>query len=199
MNDRPARLFSRKHRPTRRTFLAGSASLGVTAMAGCFGDDGDDHPDPITIDDDKDCDHCTMAIGQHPGPVGQAHYANPEDVLDEDRPAQFCSSLCTYTFTFEQEDAGHEPEVSYLTDYSTVDYTVEEGDDGLEISNHLEDEAFADVGGLTLVVDSEVEGAMGSSMIGFTDASEADDFQAEYGGDTYEHEDVTAELVMSLM
>jgi copper chaperone NosL len=199
MDDRLAPISSHERCSTRRTFLAGSASLGVAAIAGCFDDDSDDLPDPVTIDDDQDCDHCTMAIGQHPGPVGQTHYPDPDDIVGEDRPAQFCSSLCTYTFTFEQEDAGHDPDVSYLTDYSSVDYAVEEGEDALEISNHLEDEAFADVEGLTLVVDSDVEGAMGASMIGFTDASEADDFQAEYGGDLYEHEDVTGELVMSLM
>ncbi|WP_049920195.1 nitrous oxide reductase accessory protein NosL [Halobiforma nitratireducens] len=181
----------------RRTVLVGAAGVGVAALAGCLGEDGD-VPDPITVDGDLACDQCTMQIGQHPGPVGQTHYDDPEDVLEEDRPAQFCSSTCTYVHTFEQENAGHDPTATYLTDYSTVDYDVELDDDIEEISSHLAADSFAVVEDLTMVVDSDVQGAMGPSMIGFSDADEAEAFQAEYGGDRYDHEDVTAELVRSL-
>ncbi|MCW8173344.1 nitrous oxide reductase accessory protein NosL [Natrialba swarupiae] len=184
---------------TRRTVLVGAAGVGVAALAGCLGEDDEDAPDPITIDADQACDQCTMQIGQHPGPVGQTHYDDPDDVVGEDRPAQFCSSTCTYSHTFEQENAGHDPTATYLTDYSIVDYDIELDDDIEEISSHLEADAFAGVEGLTLVVDSDVQGAMGPSMIGFGDADEAEEFQTEYGGDLYEHEDVTSELVMSLM
>ncbi|ADD04378.1 NosL family protein [Natrialba magadii ATCC 43099] len=186
----------RKH--ARRTVLVGATSVGVAALAGCLGED-DDVPEPITIDSDQICDHCTMQIGRHPGPVGQTHYDDPEDVVDEERPAQFCSSTCAYTHTFEQEDAGHDPTVIYLTDYSTVDYDVEFDDDIEEISSHLAVDAFASADRLTMVVDSDVQGAMGPSMIGFSDADEAEEFQGEYGGDLYEHADVTAELVISLL
>ncbi|THE64710.1 nitrous oxide reductase accessory protein NosL [Salinadaptatus halalkaliphilus] len=180
---------------TRRTVLGGTAMAGLATIAGCLGDDGD-VPEPIAIADDQACDNCTMAIGQHPGPVGQTHYEQAADVVGEDRPAQFCSSLCTYTHTFEQDA---EPQGIYLTDYSSVDWSVSTDDGELEISNHLERDAFAQAGELALVVDSEVLGSMGGSMIGFRDADDADDFQAEYGGDRYDHEDVTPELVMSLM
>ncbi|NGM68069.1 nitrous oxide reductase accessory protein NosL [Natronolimnobius sp. AArcel1] len=185
-------------RLSRRTVLVGAAGVSVAALAGCLGGD-DETPDPITIDGDQACDQCTMQIGQHPGPVGQTHYTDPEDIVDEDRPAQFCSSTCTYTHTFEQEDADHDPTAIYLTDYSSVDYDIGLDGDAEEISSHLEADAFGEANGLTLVVDSDVEGAMGPSMIGFGDADEAEQFQSEYGGELYEHEDVTPELVMSLM
>ncbi|AFZ73558.1 nitrous oxide reductase accessory protein NosL [Natronobacterium gregoryi] len=182
--------------PTRRTLLAAVGGVGLATLAGCF---SGDVPEPITIGDVQTCDQCTMEIGQHPGPVGQTHYADPEAVVDEDRPAQFCSSTCTYTHTFEQEDDGHDPQVVYLTDYSSVEYDVETDAGIEEISSHLEADAFATVDDLLLVVDSDVYGAMGPSMVGFADADEAETFQEEYGGDLYEHEDVTRELVMSLM
>ncbi|MFD1563756.1 nitrous oxide reductase accessory protein NosL [Haloarchaeobius amylolyticus] len=189
-------------RITRRTVLGGVGAASIAALAGCSGgggngDGSESVPDPITIDEGKECDQCGMIIGNYLGPAGQSHYEDPTAVLEEDRPAQFCSSLCTYTFTFEHESES-EPQVSYLTDYSTVDYEVDESSDPATISRHLEAEAFGDVTELTMVADSDVEGAMGQSIIGFSDADEADEFQSEYGGDVYEHDDVSQELVSSL-
>lgn len=182
---------------TRRSVLGGVGAVGFGTVAGCLGNgDGDAGPDPITIDEDQDCDQCTMVIGNHPGPAGQAHYEDATAVIDEDRPAQFCSSLCTYGFTFENDA---ELDVVYLTDYSTVDYEIEDGDEGAVISRHLRDSAFGDASGLALVVDSDVGGAMGASMIPFGDADDADAFQEDHGGDRYDHDDVTRELVMDLM
>ncbi|RQG94205.1 nitrous oxide reductase accessory protein NosL [Natrarchaeobius chitinivorans] len=183
--------------PTRRSVLAGTAAVALGAIAGCLGED--DAPEPISIAGDQDCDNCTMGIGHHPGPVGQAHYENPDEVVGDDRPAQFCSSLCTYAFTFEQADRGIDPQVTYVTDYSTVDYSITTSDGDLEISNHLDAETFATPADLALIADSEVLGAMGRSIIGFSDGDDADEFRAEYGGEEYAHEDVTMELVMSLM
>ena len=189
----------RRSGPTRRTVLAGTALTAIGALAGCIGDEDEVH-DPITIQTGQICDNCTMDIVEYPGPVGQSFYETPEDVLpdEEDRPAQFCSSLCTYTFTFEHEDEA-EPEVTYLTDYSIVDYEIDESGEDPEISSHVEAEAFARADELTLVADSEVQGAMGTSMIGFSDADEAAEFQDEHGGDRYEHDEVDQQLIMSLM
>ncbi|SIR73359.1 nitrous oxide reductase accessory protein NosL [Natronorubrum thiooxidans] len=183
---------------TRRAVLGGVGAACLGAVAGCLGDDGASGPDPISIDEDHSCDQCTMVVGNHPGPAGQAHYENPTDVLDEERPAQFCSSLCAYTFSFDNESTA-EPTAIHLTDYSTVDYEVDSSGETNTISRHLEAEAFKNVSALTLVADSEVEGAMGSSLIPFTDSDEAETFQEEYGGEIYEHDDITQEFVMSLM
>lgn len=184
---------------TRRTVLGGAGAACLGTVAGCLGDDeGESVPEPISIADDQGCDNCTMVVGSHPGPAGQAHYEDPTAVLDEDRPAQFCSSLCTYAFTFDHE-ADAEPTVSYLTDYSAVEYELEEGDDGPVITRHLDADAFGNASGLTLVVDSDVGGAMGSSLVPFSDADDAAAFQDEHGGDSYDHADVTQELIMSLM
>ncbi|MFA9504318.1 nitrous oxide reductase accessory protein NosL [Natrinema sp. H-ect1] len=182
----------------RRTILAGSALTGLAALAGCLDGDEASGPDPVTIEDGTNCDNCTMPIVDYPGPVGEAFYDDAEALLDEDRPAQFCSSLCTYAFTFEHED-DQEPSVTYATDYSSVDYEIDTDGDAPEITSHVEADDFAPITDLTLVVDSEVEGAMGPSMIGFSDTDDADAFQADYGGDLYEHGDVSRDLVMSMM
>ncbi|TMT85648.1 nitrous oxide reductase accessory protein NosL [Haloterrigena sp. H1] len=188
---------------SRRTVLSGIGAVGLASIAGCSGTGGNGSgsesvPDPITIDDEKVCDNCSMKIGNYKGPAGQSHYEDPTAVeeLDEDRPAQFCSSLCTYTFAFKHES---KPQVSYLTDYSTVDYEVDESTTQTTISRHLEADAFGDVTELTMVAGSDVIGAMGDSIVPFSDADQADEFQAEYGGDIYEHDEITQELVSSMM
>lgn len=185
---------------TRRTVLAGTALASVGALAGCLGeDDGEDLPEPITIESGQICDNCTMEIIDYPGPVGEMFYEDPEAVLDgDDRPAQFCSAPCTYTFLFDNE-ADQEPVAIYLTDYSSVDYTIDEDGADPEISSHPEAEAFALAPELTQVVDSEVYGAMGRSVIGFTDADDAEAFIADYGGDEYAHEDIDQQVIMALM
>jgi len=197
MNDHRSREQAQESHPTRRVVLGGAVAVSVGALAGCLGDD--EAPDAISIPSEHACEQCSMEIGRHPGPNGQAHYDDPEELFDEDRPAMFCASTCAYVWTFEREDEGHEPTAFYLTDYSSVDEEVEEDAGIVEISSHLEEDTFALVGDLTLVVDSDVEGAMGPSMIGFSDADEAEEFQAEWGGDLYDHDDVTPDLVMSLM
>jgi len=44
-----------------------------------------------------------------------------------------------------------------------------------------------------------VNGAMGRSIIGFSDPDDAAAFEDEYGGDLYDHDEIDSELVMSLM
>ena len=184
---------------TRRVFLAGTAAGGVAILAGCIGDE--DVPDPITLSD-QSCEECNMVINQHPGPVGQAFYDDIQELVGEDRdeddPAWFCSTTCAYHFVFEQEGMGHEPQVIYITDYSEVDWEVVGEDDASQISAHLEAEHFADVTDLTLVADSDLEGAMGGSIIGFSDGDDAADFMEEHGGVEITHDDVDRELLSAL-
>ncbi len=192
---------------TRRTVVAGTALAGLASLAGCLGDD-DERPEPITIESGRACDNCTMEIVDYPGPVGLAFYDEPATVLESegesddagglDRPAQFCSSLCTYTFVFQNEEDAS-PAATYLTDYSSVEYEVRGDGEDAEITSHVEADAFALADECRLVVDSDVNGAMGRSIIGFTDVDDATAFEAEYGGDLYDHDEIEAELVMSLM
>ena len=190
-----------RHAPTRRTLLAALGTGGVVALAGCLGDD-EEVPDPIGLDDDQACDQCEMVIDVHPGPVGLSYYLDdPPDVLPDDREngaAYFCSSWCAYRFTLDWAERDFEPVGTYLTDYSAVDYSLSEDAGTLVISAHLEVDALALADDLTLVVDSDVEGAMGSSLIGFSDSDDAEAFAEEYGGDLLDHDDVTLEVISAM-
>ncbi|QFU82788.1 nitrous oxide reductase accessory protein NosL [Natronorubrum aibiense] len=197
---RPDRWASETTDAPRRRFLQAAGVAGTVVVAGCFGsgDDESDVPDPISIDSDHDCAVCNMVIENHPGPVGHAFYEDESLRGAEDGVVHYCSSACAYEYYFEQLEAGHEPIVLYLTDYSAVDWEIIE-DQGIEfISAHLEAEANASATDLEFVVDSDVFGAMGESLIGFTSAEDADSFTEEYGGERFDHESVTRELIDSL-
>lgn len=198
MSERSTRMATADGFGSRRAFLGALATTGAVAIAGCFGED-EPAPDPVTIPDEQVCDNCSMEIGSRPGPNGQTHYDDAEAIFGEDRPGMFCASTCTYVHTFEEEDQGHDPSAIYLTDYSSVDHAVDDSQGVEEISGHLEADSFALAEDLLLVVDSEVEGSMGASVIGFSDHDDAEAFQSVYDGTLYEHDDVTRELVMSLM
>jgi nitrous oxide reductase accessory protein NosL len=186
---------------TRRTVLATIAAGGVGTLAGCLGGDRSG-PEPVALDDGQECDNCSMRIEMHPGPVGEAFYGDDAPPsLPEGRDngiAWFCSSVCTYTYLLENEDRGYEPEISYGTDYSTVDYELRESDGATVISPHLGAEAFSDLQDLSFVVNSGVEGAMGSSLIGFGSDENASAFADEHGGEILSHGDVTREVLSGL-
>lgn len=186
---------------TRRAVLTTMAVVGVGGLAGCLGN-GRDGPEPISLDDGQECDNCGMRIEMHPGPVGEAFYGDdaPPSLPDdrENGVAWFCSSTCTYTYLLENEERGYEPQIGYGTDYSNVDYELTEDDGTTVISAHLDAAAFADLRDLHFVANSDVEGAMGGSLIGFSNADDASAFADEHGGDVITHEDVTREVLSGL-
>lgn len=170
----------RSKRLPRRRLLAGIAAAGVAAVAGCSGEESES-VSPVSIDDDQACDECGMIVADHPGTVGQVHFEDDEP--EGGRPAQFCSGTCTYTYRLDAEDEGRSPVATFLTDYSAVDQEVfEEGDDTM-FSSHVGSEAFARESDLTVVVRSEIIGAMGPDLIPFSDDGDVDEFVEEYGGE----------------
>lgn len=179
----------------RRTVLALAGSAALAAVAGCLGDD-EDAPDPEALTGDDICEACGMEVTQHPGPVGQAFYDDHPDL--EDGRAAFCSGTCTFGWTLMEADAGYDAEVRYLTDYSTVDWSIEEDGDDAFLSPHFDAEDQADVETLTVLAGSDLYGAMGEDIIGFAEESDAEELQDEYGGEVLAAEDVTRELVDSL-
>lgn len=184
---------------TRRTILQATAVGGAVALAGCQGDAADT-PEPATLDGDGQCDQCSMVVGEHPGPKGQAYFLDdaPSELEErEDGHARFCSVWCLYKYTLEEEAAGHEAAVSYATDYASTDYDLgEEGETTvIDPSPQLKAGVFADVTSLSFVVDSDVIGSMGSSLIGFGTESEAQTFSDEYGGEVLEHDDISLDMI----
>lgn len=190
-----------EHGPTRRTVLTTIAVGSAGALAGCLGG-GRDGPAAISLDGSEQCDNCGMRIGMHPGPVGEAFYGDdaPPSLPDdrEDGIAWFCSSTCTYNYLLENEERGHEPQSAYGTDYSSVEYELRDDGGTTVVSAHLDAAAFADLHDLTFVANSDVEGAMGKSLIGFTSEGDAEAFADEHGGELLTHDDVTREVLSGL-
>ena len=170
--------------------------VGLTVLGSSAGCLGNDVPAPVSLDDEQSCDQCGMIIEAHPGTVGQTFF--DEGPTDRDGPARFCSGVCTYTYTLDREDEGWNTIVVYLTDYSAVEYELSTEDGQTFISAHLDADDFADASDLTLVVRSDVLGAMGADLVPFSDADEAAAFVDDHGGDLVSHDDVTRELLAAL-
>lgn len=176
----------------RRTVLTAVGSGLAVGLAGCTGGDAE-LPAAVALDEGRSCDQCGMVIQEHPGPTGQVFF---EDHLSErDGPAWFCSGTCSYTYRSDRVAEDATPIVTYLTDYSEVDYTV---DDQPAISAHLAAEDYEVESELSVVAGSEVIGAMGPDLIGFSDDGEAESFAEEYGGEVLAATDVDRELVDSI-
>ncbi|MFD1646142.1 nitrous oxide reductase accessory protein NosL [Haloarchaeobius litoreus] len=180
---------------SRRTVLGASGALAATALAGCLGGNGDDTvPAAITIGSSDACDVCGMIITNHPGPNGQSYW---QDLTPDEHDAPFrfdALKQCLFPHFFENRDQQRLQAV-YVTDYSSVDYTVSESGDAPYISSHPEAEAFAPARELSYVVGSDVNGAMGADFVPFSDAGDADAFAAEYGGEVVSFDDITPALV----
>lgn len=176
--------------PTRRHVLAGTATL--LALAGC--QSSGDTAEPVTIEDGDNCDQCGMVISDHPGPVGQTYYQDNTPTGHDD-PARFCSTTCTYRHRFAREQEGWTPAATFLTDYSAVDYDVRTDGGATVLTHHLDASAFASTSALTVVANSDVQGAMGTALVPFGDSADAEAFTEEYGGQTLPAEDIQRELV----
>ena len=175
---------------TRRGVLAGTATL--LALAGC--QRGTDSAEPVSIGDGENCAQCGMVISDHPGPVGETYYED-HTPTGNDGPALFCSTTCTYRHRFANEQEGWTPAATFLTDYSAVDYDVRTDGGATVLTHHLDAAAFAPTAELTVVANSDVQGAMGTAIVPFGEGDDAEAFAEEYGGQTLAATDIRRELV----
>jgi nitrous oxide reductase accessory protein NosL len=166
--------------------------VAVVSLSGCLGTS--EERDPVAIESGQNCDQCGMVIDQHPGPVGQTYYQD-NTPQGHDPPARFCSTVCTYRHRFDKEQSGWTPAETFLTDYSATEYDIRTDGGKTIISRHLGADTFAPSGQLTIVANSDVEGAMGTAIVPFSDSADAESFAEEYGGQTLPAEDITRELV----
>lgn len=181
-------------RVDRRTVLTAVGGGSLLGLAGCLGGN-QELPAAVSLDDGQACDQCGMVIEEHPGPTGQVFFEDHPP--DRDGPAWFCSGSCTYTYRFDREAEDAVPIGTYLTDYSTLEYTVDD-DAEPSISAHLAADDYVPEAELSVVAGSDVIGAMGPDLIPFSDGADADSFAEEYGGEVLAATDVDRELVDSL-
>jgi nitrous oxide reductase accessory protein NosL len=172
---------------TRRGFVAVSAVV----LSGCLGGTGTDH-EPVGLDDGSTCDACGMVIQDHPGPVAQTFYEGdfPEG---RDGPAKFCSVSDMYKYHYEEvADRDISIAAQFVTDYSSVDYTVNEDS---YISSHPEREAFAHTDDVLYAVGTGVLGAMGPAIVPFSSTDEAGQFAEERDGETLQPGSMNAQIL----
>jgi len=170
----------------RRRVLASVAAVAGTGvgLAGCLEDDGvEDVPaDPVALDDGVSCDVCGMVIEDHHGPAGQLFYTDGEPE-DRDGPARFDSVTELVVYHEERRERGWELREAFVTDYSAVDYDLEERNDTTYITSHVAAETFVDATTVSYVVGSAVEGAMGRDYFPFSDDGDAAAFADDHGGE----------------
>ena len=174
---------------SRRGLLIGGASLAAAALAGCLGDDdgsADEPVEPVDLTGGVECAVCGMVIEEHHGPAGQLFYG------DED-PVPFDSVGEMIVYHEDRRARGDDLRAAFVTDYSRVDYRLDERDGEFYISSHAEREVFADVADVSFVVDSPVQGAMGDDHFPFSDAEEASAFADEHGGEVRSWDDLVAD------
>jgi nitrous oxide reductase accessory protein NosL len=138
-----------------------------------------------------------MVIPNHPGPSAEVFYPGREPA-GHGNPARFDSTWEAYQFHFQRRDRGWTAAAFYVTDYSAVDYRLFTDGGDVLVSTHPEAEAFVAASEVTYVVDSEVKGAMGRDLIGFSDRADAEGFRAEHGGRLVTHDEVTPATVAGL-
>ncbi|ELY56072.1 NosL family protein [Natronococcus amylolyticus DSM 10524] len=181
----------------RRRVLVGAGTIATAAavgLAGCLGDGEattEESAEPIALDGGATCDACGMVIEEHYGPAGQLFYADggPES---SDGPARFDSLTELVTVYEERRTRGDELRAAFATDYSSVDYRLEEREGVQYISTHVAADTFVDATELVYVVDSRVKGAMGEEFVPFSDREEASAFADEHGGEVSAWEELGA-------
>jgi|GEM_PF-330069 len=175
----------------RQVLLGGTAVLAT--LAGCGSGDGE-APDPVTLTTDDSCDVCGMVIPNHPGPSTEIFYADQQP-SGHDNPARFDSTWEAFEYDFDRDWT---VEAFYVTDYSSVEWSISEAGGDRLISTHPEASAFVDAEDVTFVVGSEIKGAMGRDLIAFSERADAESFRDDYGGSLTTFDDVTPETIAQM-
>ncbi|WP_018257552.1 nitrous oxide reductase accessory protein NosL [Halomicrobium katesii] len=184
----------------RRTFTGSFGGLlcGI-GLSGCLGLTGDQSsrpvPDPVDLSGSKTDDQGGMVIGNHGGPNGQIFYKehSPED---HENPAWFHTlTFGLFPYYFEHERRGWKATVIYVTDYSTVDYSIRTGKNQTSISAPTAPETFADATEMTYVVESDVSGGMGPALLPFSVPDDAEAFIGNHGGRTVTFDEITSRFI----
>lgn len=184
--------------PTRRRLLQLTAGTAVAGLAGCGGGGSTTVPAPIALDGRKQCDVCGMVIEDHPGPNGQIFF-DDHSPSGHDNPAWFDALTDLFSYLFEKETLDWKPVVTYVTDYSTVDYSIEDHEDTTYIESFVAAETFAAADEVVYVIESGVNGAMGPDLIPFSDPEEAATFSETHGGTIIEYEAIDQSMIARAM
>ncbi len=157
--------------------LAGFAlALAFTALISGCSDSGEDaavaRPNPVHFDSGDECHVCGMAITRFPGPKGEAITARDEQVL------KFCSTRDMFSWLLQPENVNRDHTL-YVHDMAETEW------------EKPADTTLIDAREAFYVVGAERTGAMGPTLASFAEASAAEVFAAEFGGQVVSFSDIT--------
>jgi nitrous oxide reductase accessory protein NosL len=136
-----------------------------------------------------------MVVTENPGPTGEIFYRDGRPPSHEG-PARFDSLRgCLFPYYFEHERRNWEALAVYVTDYSTVDYSLTTEGSKTFVSRHADAESFTDAREAYFVVGAGVFGAMGEDLLPFSGRDDARAFADEHGGRVLAFDEVTPELL----
>jgi nitrous oxide reductase accessory protein NosL len=182
----------------RRTLLrTGGPLAAACALSGCLGTfggpSGEGTPTPVDLPGAKFDDRGGMAIGEHGGPNGQIFYEEHGPDGHENSAWFHTLAFGLFPYYFEHRREEWEATAIYATDYSKLEYSLEEG--SMIMPAPTAAETFGDATELTYVMESSVSGGMGPALVPFSVASDAESFVAEYGGRTVTFEEISSTLI----
>ena len=183
----------------RRTALRTAGSLiCATGLTGCLGGPTgeSEQPTPVDLSGSKADDEGGMVIGHHGGPNGQIFYENNSPDGHEN-PAWFHTlAFGLFPYYFEHEQKGWEATAIYVTDYSSIEYTLSE-EGTLTMPSPTAPDTFGDAEQMDYVMESQVTGGMGPALIPFSEPTDAESFVSNYEGEIVQFDEITPELVTS--
>jgi nitrous oxide reductase accessory protein NosL len=161
-----------------------------------FGSDNGERPDPVDLSGGKFDDRGGMEIGPHGGANGQIFYENETPPERDGGPFWFHTLVFGFfPFYFDRRNRGWETTAMYVTDFSAVEYEVQQRDGTPTMPSPTAPDTFGDASELTYVMDSSVRGGMGPDLHPFSDEQDADAFVSEYGGEPVAFDDLTPAVV----
>lgn len=183
---------------SRRGFVQLAAVSVAGSLAGCGGSRPSSTPEPVSLGDGRQCDVCGMVIQDHPGPAGQIFYSthSPEGHAN---PAWFDTVTELFSYHFAKTSLDWEAASMYVTDYSTVDYSIDEHDGTKYISSFVYPESFAPASDLVFVTNSAVQGAMRTDLLPFSVAADAASFVDTHGGEVIGYGDIDQAAIAKAM
>ncbi|HEY9120680.1 MAG TPA: nitrous oxide reductase accessory protein NosL [Marinobacter sp.] len=129
-------------------------------------------PAPVHFESGDECHVCGMAIGNFPGPKGQAITEKEQQVR------KFCSTKDMFAWMLQPENVNRDHTL-YVHDMAQTEW------------EHPDDTALIDAREAFFVVGSDRTGAMGPTLASFATEDAAHNFMMEHGGQVLSYSEIT--------
>lgn len=133
----------------------------------------------MAIESHEECHLCGMIINSFPGPKGQLYERG------NDASLKFCSTRDMFAYLLDPEHY-HAIQTVYVHDMTVTPW------------EHPEDKTFIDARKAWYVVGHNRKGAMGPTLASFADHEVANAFAAQYGGNVFDFDAISQQLLLEM-